>query len=347
MKSFVLIVSIILIAVSFATAQVPTVPNTPSIPTPSSTTSSVPKELPLTREKQQAYALNLVNWISGGVGGNSITGTSYFSGPVNQADGNPNNIAKVFKTYTLDYSVDPSEKLTHFAQWEMRMADGNTIALFHGYKDFNLVKDAKGNWTVPSEALKITNLTFQMVPIPFPGIQSGYIIVRDSAGNQINYINLNENGLIRDGYLYLGNVQPNSSGEMYITTSDGTRYVYGLSDGKLRSSNKVTATGMDVSDPTVRVLPDNTVSITCKSTDNVVRCLYTLDNNCVVLFDAGTTLPYNVIVVDKATFDANPNGGTSYDPKKGSVNFKVKAGQTMLIIFEHGGSVIVGTGGKG
>lgn len=303
--------------------------------------AQVPSEIPLTPEKFERWALGKINRVSGGVAGQSLSGNNRYYSAEYPSDGNTTNIAAAAKRESakLAFESDPAEMLEIFSSWDIRMPDGNTWSpFFGGSKPFKPVKDPSGAYKIPTEALTVP-LRFGSAPFPFPGAVSGYMIIRDSAGNQIDYINLGGNekggGTISNGYIIISDFFFFRNGELYVQTGDGKQHIYALTGGIRRETVTVTtSTGIDTSVEGHRSLPDNTVSIVYTATDKSLMVKYTVGTT-VTIAVGPAPLPTKITVVEKSAFDSKPvTGGTSFNAKD-PITFAAQAGQTFLIFLER------------
>jgi len=309
-----------------------------------------PKSVPLvSRAQLKAYALSQVNWLSGGISGQTVSGDGrYFSVPYAQADGDPVAIAAAVKVNKVTFSVDPTEKISTFANWEVRTPDGSSWGAFYGQRDFNLIKDASGNFQIPSNATTIDDMELGTVPFPIKGVNNAHIKLKNSAGFEGGTYSFGERGFVRNGYIILTSEHTAQNGELFVYFNDGSQAIYVLSDGKQKTMASVTAGGFSTAVKGVRTLPDNTVDITYGLTDEVVRVKYTLDTSIKVSFGVGVVLPLKVLVVEEKLFRADPNAtGNSFDPSKDQVVMRVGVGKSYLILFVKPSPVIYTDNGKG
>lgn len=308
-----------------------------------------PKEVPLASVAQlKAYAVTKINWLSGGISGQSISGTTWFSVPYSPADGDPVAIAAALKRNRLTFSVDPTERISSFANWEVRMPDGATWTAFYGQRDFSLVKAADGSYTVPAEAAKLDEMEFLRVPFPVANVSNAYIVVRDAAGNQTGTHNLGDYGNVRNGYLVLFSEYTNQNGELHIQFGDNSKTIYGLPGGKIKATTSASTNGFDTAPKGVRTLADNTLDIAFRAADEVIRARYLVESTVIVRFDPTVALPTKVNVVEESVFKADPNApGLVFDPSKVPVTWKASAGKVYLVLFTKPSPPIYTGGGKG
>ena len=307
--------------------------------------ANFPSEIPLSPERQEYVAKNLVNYGVCGVQGSTVSGTWIVSKPYAGPKGDLAAVAAMLRSTKLDYSVDPTEKVSSFAQYNYRTPDGmREFNLFFGEKDWNYVKDASGNWIPPADKLVIDNMVFNQLPVEIPGINGAWFIPRDAQGNPIDRIDLS--GLIQGNYLVLGAHQSFQAvaGELYVSRNDGSLGIYNL-NGTLRQTVHLNH-GIDSSVLSIRSAADNASEIAYKAGDIIVTAKYTVDTLATVkLFASGQSVPANVknvVVSEKKALDANPLGGTSFDPSK-PITFRARAGEEWVVIFEKSPARTVAT----
>lgn len=295
---------------------------------------NAPKQVPIVSESQlKAYALTQINWLSGGISGQSVSNNSWFSTAYSIADGDPINIAAALKKNKLTFSLDPNELVSTFAGWEVRTADGVTYTAFHGQRDFKLTKAADGSYQVPTAATNI-ELQFGQVPFPVKNVSNAYIAMRDSNGNQSGTFYFSDYGMVRDGYLLLTSSITGQTGDLYIQFQDGSKAIYTLTTGKQTSTVNASADGFDTTIKGVRVLADNAIEIKYAVTDDVVRVKYTAAATVVVRFDQGVALPQKVSIIEESVLKADPTAiGSQFDPSKVPVTFNATSGRVYLILF--------------
>lgn len=305
---------------------------------------NAPKTLPLADlATLMADALKKVNHGVGGVSGQSVSGTTWFSQPITtNNNGDPLAIAAFIKKQKLNYSVDPTEKLSHFVGWEIRTADGSSRhSAFWGEKDFSLVKDASGVWQVKAEDMKLTDMEFGYSLLEAKGLNNAYIVLRDKNGNVTGYYYFSDEGLAGNGYVALAAKHVGQTGDLYLGFNDGSKAIYSLTDGKVRSVTTVApAEGLETSAKGVLVYADNSSDILVRQIDYVIRAKYTVETTVTVRFETGSKLPAAIKLVDADVFAADSNTpGVVYDPSKTAVSFKVPAGKTILLLVNRGTTV--------
>ncbi|MBI5134352.1 MAG: hypothetical protein HZA81_03135 [Candidatus Taylorbacteria bacterium] len=309
---------------------------------------SSPKSVPIKDlATLKAYAISKVNWLSGGVAGQSVSGTYWFSVAYSVADGDPVAIAAALKKNKVTFSADPTETLAAFANWEIRSPDGTAWTAFYGDRDFKLVKDQAGAYQVPPDAGKLDDMEMGTIPFPVKGISNAKIVLKDDRGNTTGVYYFGDYGRVRDGYLLLSAEHVAQNGDLYLEYSDGSLAIYSASTGMQKAVGSASTGGFDTAVRGVRTVADNSVEIKYAASDDIVRAKYTADATVAVKFDTAIPLPLKVTVVEESAFKADPyTPGISFDPAKVQVSFKASAGKLYLILFSKTAPAIY-SGGKG
>ena len=106
--------------------------------------ANFPSEIPLSPERQEYLAKNLINFGIVGIQGSSVSGTWIVGKPYTGPKGDLKAVAAAFKAVQLDYTVDPTEKVSSFTNYEYRSPDGTQgFNLFWGQKDWNYIRTSR------------------------------------------------------------------------------------------------------------------------------------------------------------------------------------------------------------
>ena len=295
--------------------------------------TNVPPELPLTRERLRAYALDHVNHVTVAVSGTSVSGTTW-AGTDYSPDGDPDKIAAAVAKLQLSYTVLPNEKLMNMVSWDIK-TDTFIYSAFFGGKQFTLVP-GKGGDVVPNDAMKVDMILVGM-PISLPGVSASWFNYRNSYGDVVGQRSLNQEGRVFDGSAIILTTDMLSPGaELNILFADGTRAIYS-NGGQLLALDTISTSGISAADPRIRVSAENSTTIVCTESDEVVRVHYTRNVGTVNVSAASVLgiLPDTITAVEKTAFDADPNGtGITWvrDKEGPPLSFTPKVGETWLIL---------------
>lgn len=315
---------------------------------------AVPDKIPLQSEATlKAYALTLVGKIDVQVGGSSVSGNAFVSVDYTNTDADPDKMAAVASSQTLQFSTTTDDKLHGYVNYKSRMITipgGNfsekggasdsqqTFNLFYGGTDFQLEK-VNGVWKVPEKAYAV-ELEFSHVPFVVTGVSDAYIITKNESGYITGWYSFRQaqgNYWLDRGLIFLTKEQTSHAGEFHLVMKDGTQTVYDLASGDQKPTAAIVAGGFKPMIKGVRTVSNDTTNIVFQSGDEIIRTRYTKVLNSQVSFPPGLDrYPIKVGIVYTRVLAEDPNTDWfEFDPWAGPVQFKIQSGQSILIRFEY------------
>lgn len=313
---------------------------------------SASKQLPLADVATlKAYALTQVNHVSGGVQASSISGNTWFSVPFN-GDGTrnlPAALAAAVKKNSVTFTVDPTDRISSYAAWDIRLSDGSTWTAFWQQQDYSLIKNADGSYSLPPSATKLDSMEFGFVPFEIKGISGAAFHIKDEKGNTVDVYDFGLMGLVKNGYIVFRAEHAGQRGELHVQFIDGSKAIY-TSTGIMKATTTATMSGFDTGAAGVRSLADNASEAVVKTTDDVLWAKYSVATILTVKFE-GTPLPAKVSIYTETAFRTNPSAPATWtiDPAKTpTVSFSAAAGNTYVIVVSRNQMVTLpSTPGKG
>ncbi|MDO8667807.1 MAG: hypothetical protein Q7K35_01780 [bacterium] len=314
-----------------------------------------PDKVPLASPKVlQAYALTLVGTIGVQVYGNSVSGDSYRWVDYPYEDADPDRMASIASSIELKFSATTDDQLTSWVSYNSRMftltdPDENEVTtafgLFNGGKNFKLeyFKDA---WRVPTNAYAV-ELEVGQVPWVVPGMRNAYITTRDEKGNYTGYYDFRQQQgdyWLDRGVIFLTEQLTSRRGDLTTILENGSKVVYDITSGWRKYSPTIKGSGFKPTIKGIRTVPDNTIDIVYRETDEIVRVAYTGDyhgsntfQNVFVEFPGELKrYPAKVFVIDTRLLALNPDAEwLEFNPYVEPVWFRMKVGQAVLIRFEY------------
>jgi len=310
-------------------------------------TSTAPSKIPLASPAVlKAYALTLVGKISVQVYGQSVSGTTYKFVDYPYTDADPDRMAYVASAQTLRISAGTNDILTSYVSYDSRdivlpepqnpdNQSSTSFSLFWGANQFKLT-NVGGVWAVPAEALKI-EMKYFGVPFVIPGMVYAYIVTKDENGKQTGYYSFNNEYWTDRGVIFLTEDLTGQNGELVAVIKDGSKIVYDLLSGDLQPTVGVEVSGFHPTIEGIRSVPANTTNIVYKATDEIIRTQYSEVLWSTVTFPAGLKrYPTKVYVIYTTILAEDENAEWfEFNPYIEQVQFRIQAGQAILIRFEY------------
>jgi len=299
--------------------------------------TNAPAFIPASTNLLRAYALTIVDTISGGVSGAS-GGKEFYSVPYPYRDGNDVRMAYVSSAQAITFQAVPTNTLNAFANYNGTVTNmyGGTVGvnLFYGGTNFVLQKTSTG-YKVPDYAKHPKLNLAYLIPFPVGNASWAHLEQYDSNGNIVNWFDLSD--YLHDGLLWLGQYMTDvPSTKLFLSYNDGSQAIYDMPSGKQIPQVSVSDTGFSSSVDGVRDVQDPT-NIVYAATDEIIHAAYSKSLNTSITFAPGQSrYPLAVYIIDLPTFAANPQATWSkVDPYSGPIAFAGAANTDYFIRFEY------------